>query len=110
MSPDSKKNEDEWFHRHEKDLIKSLKKDREAREHELQKALKAEEARKRKELHWMKCPKCGTDMIEKKVEKVHVDECPLCQGLYVDRGELEQLLMQQRREPSSFMKKILGIK
>lgn len=109
MSFDSKKNEDEWFHRHEKELIKNLKREREHREKELAAAMKAAEARKLKELHWMKCPKCGSEMKERKVEHVHVDECPLCEGIYMDRGELEQLVMQQRREPTSFVKKLLGL-
>lgn len=109
MAFDHKKNEDEWFHRHEKDLIKNLKRDREHREKEMAAALKAEEARKRKELHWMKCPKCGADLVEKPIEGVHVDECTLCEGVFLDRGEIEQFVMKQRREPSSFMKKLLGL-
>lgn len=109
MSFDHKKNEDEWFVRHEKELIKNLKREREHREKELAEALKAEASRKQKELHWMKCPKCGSDMVEKPIEGVHIDECPLCMGVYMDRGELEHLLMKQRREPSSFMKKLLHL-
>ena len=109
MSSDNRKKEDEWFVRHEKELIKNLKREREHREKEMAAAMKAAEARKLKELHWMKCPKCGSDMKERQIEHIHVEECTLCQGLHMDRGELEALLMKQRREPTSFMKKLLGL-
>ncbi len=41
--------------------------------------------------HWMKCPKCGGDLAEVKIENVTVDRCGNCEGIYLDKGELEQL-------------------
>src|SRR5215204_4082167 len=106
----SKKQEDEWFARNEKALIRNLRMDRERREKELAEAMKVEKTRKQKELHWMKCPKCGADMVEKHVEGAYVDFCTLCEGIFMDKGELEQMMLKQKREPTTFVKKLLGIK
>jgi acetyl-CoA carboxylase beta subunit len=46
--------------------------------------------------HWMKCPKCGKNMIEVDMDGVMVDRCESCQGLYFDAGELELLLMSRQ--------------
>lgn len=109
MRYDSKLKEDEWFARHEKDLIKSIKREREHRHKELEKALHQKKAQERKELHWMKCPKCGSDMTERLVDGVYVDECALCEGIFLDRDEIEQFIIKQRREPPSFLKKLLRL-
>ena len=112
MSSDTKikKNEDDWFRHHEQELIKTAKIDRERREAEMAEALKAEEAQKRKDLHWMKCPKCGSDMVNKMIESVEIDLCTLCEGIFLDRGEIEQYALVNKKEPSSFLKKVLGWK
>ncbi len=39
----------------------------------------------------MKCPKCDLDMSPKKFDGVEVDRCFGCGGIYVDKGEMEQL-------------------
>ena len=38
------------------------------------------------------CPSCTTTMREVKVGEIHVDYCPECKGIFLDRGELEQAL------------------
>ena len=48
MSSGGKKQEDEWFAKNERELIKTMKVDRERREQEIEEALKAEEAQKLK--------------------------------------------------------------
>ncbi len=52
------------------------------------------EEEERKKQYWMKCPKCGCDMSESDMKVVRIDRCtnPKCQGVYLDRGELEMLL------------------
>src|SRR5688572_28941982 len=55
MAHEGKKNEDEWFAKHEKDLLRNIRIDRERRQKELDDRMKQEEARTQKELHWMKC-------------------------------------------------------
>lgn len=41
------------------------------------------------ELHWMRCPKCGSQMEEKEMETVKIDVCTSCEGMYFDKGEFE---------------------
>ena len=44
-----------------------------------------------KQLHWMRCPKCGSELSEVQFRAVKVDKCFTCGGVYLDDGELEQL-------------------
>jgi Zn-finger nucleic acid-binding protein len=46
------------------------------------------------------CPKCGGEMRTYERNGVLVDQCTECRGIFLDRGELEQLLDEgHRREP-----------
>jgi len=38
------------------------------------------------------CPKCGSPMRSYERNRVHVDQCTGCGGLFLDRGELEALV------------------
>src|SRR5262245_16488200 len=87
--------EDEWFAKNERTLIEDLKRERKRREQRIAEALQKEEGRKLKELHWMKCPECGSDMAEEPLaEKILIDRCSRCGGLFFDRGELEDILLK----------------
>jgi protein-arginine kinase activator protein McsA len=55
-----------------------------------------EERKKLKELHWMRCPKCGMKLEEITLKNVQVDKCFACNGLYLDDGELEKIVGQER--------------
>ena len=44
-----------------------------------------------RQLHWMRCPKCGAELAEVQFRDVKVDKCFACGGVYLDDGELEQL-------------------
>jgi Zn-finger nucleic acid-binding protein len=93
--------EDEWFAKHEKDLIEDLKRERLRRDQRIAEALQKEEARKRRELHWLHCPKCGSQMHDEILDQnFKIERCSLCGGLFFDRAELEQILLQ--REPKGF--------
>jgi len=54
--------------------------------------MKAAERKKLKELHHMRCPKCGMEMVELEFEGVNIDKCTECLGIYLDDGELATLL------------------
>jgi hypothetical protein len=57
----------------------------------------AEEEKKRlKELHFMHCPKCGTKLSEESLEKVIIDVCPVCHGIWLDDGELTKVIESKR--------------
>lgn len=53
--------------------------------------LEAGQRQEEKELHWMRCPKCGAELTEVEFRSVKVDKCFSCGGVYLDDGELEQL-------------------
>ena len=50
-----------------------------------------DERERLRRLHWMHCPKCGSQLSEVQFRLVKVDKCFSCGGVYLDDGELEQL-------------------
>lgn len=62
---------------------------------ELDAQRKAQTAASGRPEHWMKCPKCGGDMQEMKMESVMIDRCGNCGGIFFDAGEVEMLLQSQ---------------
>jgi hypothetical protein len=56
-----------------------------------------------KELHFMRCPKCGMTLETLTLQGVEIDRCRSCNGTWLDEGELGQLA---RREPG-FLRKIV---
>ena len=53
--------------------------------------LKMEEKKRLQELHNMRCPKCGMQLIEIDYHGIAVDKCSSCDGVWLDAGELEQV-------------------
>ena len=47
----------------------------------------------------MTCPKCGGEMRTHQRNGVTIEQCRKCHGIFLDRGELEQLI---GRETSFF--------
>ena len=39
----------------------------------------------------MKCPKCGESLKERSFQKITIDQCTGCNGIWLDAGELEQV-------------------
>jgi predicted Zn-ribbon and HTH transcriptional regulator len=103
------KSEDEWFLRNEKELLETARAARLKREAERAAKEKAEETKRLKELHFMKCPKCGHDMKDEKLESVTVDRCTYCEGVFFDAGELEHLFRKQAEQRRSFFRKLVKI-
>ncbi len=66
----------------------------------------AAEKQKVKDLHWMKCPKCGMDLGEIELHGVRVDQCSYCGGIYFDAGEIDQLL---RHNDQGIAARVFGI-
>lgn len=78
-----KAEEDRYFAQRDKELLEKLKQQQaesQAAEHAL-----------------MRCPKCGVKLNTVKHHEVTVEECPTCQGMWLDRGELE-ILAQRENE------------
>lgn len=45
----------------------------------------------------MQCPKCQNTMREREKGDVIIDVCPACQGIWLDRGEMEKLIQFEDR-------------
>ncbi len=58
-------------------------------EQEKQQRMAEEEKLRRKELHFMHCPKCGMKLIEVDYHSLKIDRCSACGGVWLDAGELE---------------------
>jgi hypothetical protein len=74
--------EEEYFARMEFERKKKI-------EEEKHKKLGEEEKKRLKELHYMRCPKCGMELIEIDYKGIKIDECSECEGIWLDAGELE---------------------
>lgn len=84
MSLKASEQEEEYFAKLEYERKKKI-------EEEKQKKLAEEEKKRLKELHYMKCPKCGMDLIEIDYKNIKVDKCSACEGVWLDAGELEMV-------------------
>jgi hypothetical protein len=84
MTEKPSEKEEEYFIR--KDFEKKRK-----LEGEKHRKLGEEEKKKLKELHFMRCPKCGMELIEIYYKGVHTDKCSECGGIWLDTGEFETL-------------------
>ena len=69
-------------------------------------AMAADEARRLKETHWMRCPKCGHELITASLRGVNVETCHSCSGMWLDAGELDQVVAS---DDSGLLKKLRGI-
>jgi len=58
-------------------------------EREKHEKLKTEERLKMKEVHFMRCPKCGMGLIEIDYKGIKIDKCSECAGVWLDAGEME---------------------
>jgi len=71
-------------------------------EGEKQKLLALEEKKRLKELHHMRCPKCGMSLIEIDYKKIKVDECSSCKGIWLDAGELDSVVNLEKPALAKF--------
>jgi Zn-finger nucleic acid-binding protein len=92
--------EDEYFKREE---VRTLKKLCE----QAASGLEEQERKRLKELHWMRCPKCGMELAEVDFRGVTVDSCFSCGGAFLDKGEVEKALAY--KEPGWLGKAFLNM-
>ena len=92
--------EDEWFARNEKEMLETARVARAESE-----AL--EERERTKQLHFMKCPKCGHDLAQCDLEGVNVHQCSFCEGVFLDAGELDSLFLKHDSERKGVLRKLL---
>lgn len=65
-------------------------------EEEKQKGLAWEEKKRLKALHYMRCPKCGMQLVEMDYRGLRVDKCSECEGIWLDAGELEAVSKMEK--------------
>ena len=81
--------EAEYFAREEFKRLKKM-------EDEKQLKMESEEKKRLKELHYMRCPKCGMNLVEIDYKGVAVDKCSSCDGVWLDAGELETISQMEK--------------
>ena len=45
-----------------------------------------------KRLHWMRCPKCGSELTCERHGPVEIDVCQACRGVWLDATDLEAIV------------------
>ncbi len=103
------KNEDQWFARNEEGLLRQARREHEKRMQELGTRQREGEERRLRELHYLKCPKCGHDMTVTKVDAIEIEQCGTCEGVFFDKGELNALLLKHAAERRGFFRKLTGM-
>ena len=101
MSPFNRSDkEEEYFLRKEAEKLQALA---EKRRRETEEAEKT----RLKELHYMRCPKCGMELSEIEFREVKIDKCMSCGGVWLDDGELEQIAADEPED--GLLKRFSGI-
>jgi Zn-finger nucleic acid-binding protein len=77
--------EEEYFHRKNKEAIEKLRE-----------KMKVAEQAKAAGTSSMNCPRCGAALKGSEFEGVSIDSCEKCGGVWLDSGELEQLLQKDK--------------
>lgn len=89
--------EEEYFARKEFERRRAI-------EAEKQKEMQQTEKARLKELHHMRCPKCGMPLLEIDYKAIKIDECSNCKGIWLDNQELDAILKLQQSEASALGK------
>ena len=85
------------------------KRNRQSEKLQLEQQAAAEmEQRRLMELHWMRCPKCGQELVTENHGPVEIDLCPNCRGLWLDANELETILENEGGYLGSCLKILRG--
>jgi hypothetical protein len=76
--------EEEFFARQEFERMKGV-------EENNARKIEVEEKKRLQDLHNMRCPKCGMQLVEIDYRTIKIDRCTACNGVWLDAGELEQI-------------------
>jgi uncharacterized protein len=88
MKPSEK--EEEYFAKLEFEKKKKL-------EEQKHRNMSEKEKQNLKDLHYMRCPKCGMELIEIDYKTIKVDKCSECEGIWLDAGELETVSSLEKK-------------
>lgn len=81
--------EEEYFTRIELERRKKM-------EEEKLKKLAEKDKKKLRELHYMKCPKCGMELGEVDYKGIRIDKCFQCEGIWLDAGEFDSVVKLEK--------------
>lgn len=93
------RNEDEYFVKLDAELLKAQRA-----------KLDADRLKQEREIHLMKCPKCGADLAEREMHGIKIDQCTECSGVWLDKGEMEMLLHSEESGISRVVRDLLGVR
>ncbi|MFN8572573.1 MAG: zf-TFIIB domain-containing protein [Gemmatimonadaceae bacterium] len=93
------RNEDEYFVKLDAELIKSQRA-----------KLDSDRARMERSAHFMKCPKCGANLVETDFHHMKIDKCDECGGVWLDRGEMEMIEHVDQSRVRAFVRSLFGLK
>ena len=77
--------EDAYFARQEYERLKKI---HDVEQHQFEE----HEKQHLKELHLMRCPKCGMQLVTIDYRGIAVDKCTCCAGIWLDAGELSAVV------------------
>jgi hypothetical protein len=75
------RNEDEYFAKRDAELLRQQRA-----------AVEKAAAEAERRTHYMKCPKCGFNLMTHDWHGVQIDQCTSCHGIWFDAGEAESLI------------------
>lgn len=89
------KNEEEYFCRERFEARRAIaRSEAEARA--------AEDRSRLRDLHQNRCPRCGETLEHVRIRKAWADQCPVCEGVWLDR-EVFCILTHEREQPLAAM-------
>lgn len=88
--------ENEFFAKEEAERLHQMREEK-------KRTAKKEAQENAKRSHYMKCPKCGSDLKTIILQTVEIDECRECGAIVLDQGELEKLKSRDHRFFSALM-------
>ena len=94
--PKGKDFEADYFLREDSDKKHKLSEERKRRQ-------KKEHDEELKALHYMKCPKCGHDLENKRMTYIDVDQCTSCGVIVLDPEDIDRFIAEEK----SILKKFI---
>lgn len=98
-TPTPTRTEDEYFVKQDAELIKAQRA-----------KLDEERANLERKSHFMKCPKCGADLVETEFHNIKIDRCSECKGIWFDAGEVEMIEHVDQSQLRGFVRSMFGLK
>ncbi|MFQ5704252.1 MAG: zf-TFIIB domain-containing protein [Gemmatimonadales bacterium] len=98
MTDRPSQNEEEYFLRREAELVKARRA-----------MTERERAEAERLSHYMKCPKCGADLVVEHHHGLEVDRCHECQGVWFDASEAGALLKESSGIADMFKSILRGV-